>query len=45
MVKEDEMDGICTTKGEMINANDILVSEHERKRPLGKARHRCEENI
>jgi hypothetical protein len=31
--------------GGMINAYNILVGKHERKRPLGRPRHRWEDNI
>jgi hypothetical protein len=31
--------------GEMINAYNILVGKTERKRPLGRRRHRWEDNI
>jgi hypothetical protein len=44
-VKEDEMDGVCSTHGEKRNAYRILVGKPERKRPLGKPRHRWEDNI
>jgi hypothetical protein len=36
MVKEDKMDRACSIKGEMINAKNVLVSEHKNKRRLGK---------
>jgi hypothetical protein len=31
--------------GAMKNVHKILVREHERKRPVGRLRHRCEDNI
>jgi hypothetical protein len=31
--------------GEMRNAYNILVGKHEGKRPLGRPRHRWEDNI
>jgi len=31
--------------GEMTNANNILVEKPEGKRPLGRPRHRCGDNI
>jgi hypothetical protein len=31
--------------GEMRNAYNILVGKLKRKRPLGRSRHRCKDNI
>jgi hypothetical protein len=31
--------------GQMRNADKILVGKRERKRPLGRSRHRCEYDI
>jgi hypothetical protein len=31
--------------GEIRNANKVLVGKPERKRPLGRTSHRCEDNI
>jgi hypothetical protein len=44
-VKEDEMGRTCSTCGEKRNAYRILVAKPERKRPLGRPRHRWEDNI
>jgi hypothetical protein len=44
MVREDEMDRACTIKGEIINVNNVLVSQHKRKGPLGKPWHRGKKN-
>jgi hypothetical protein len=35
----------CSTNGEKRNAYRILVGNSERKRPLGRPRRRCVENI
>jgi hypothetical protein len=35
----------CRTNGEKRNAYRILVGKPERKRPLGRPRCRCEDNI
>jgi len=40
---EDELGGACSTHGEMINAYKILVGKPERKKPLGRSRHRWED--
>jgi hypothetical protein len=44
-VKEDGMDKACSTKWEKRNAYRIFVGKPEAKRPLGKPRHRWEDNI
>jgi hypothetical protein len=44
-VKEDEMDGPCSTNGEKRNAYRLLVGKPEGKRPLGKPRRRWVDNI
>jgi hypothetical protein len=38
------MSGACSTDGKMKNAYSILVGKYERKRPLGRPRHRWEDN-
>jgi hypothetical protein len=35
----------CRTNGEKWNAYNILVGKQERKRPLGRPRDRCVDNI
>jgi hypothetical protein len=44
-VKEDEMGRACSTNGEKRKAYRILVGKPEGRRPLGKPRHRREDNI
>jgi hypothetical protein len=39
------MGGSCSTNGEKRNAYRILVGNPERKRPLGRPRRRCVNNI
>jgi hypothetical protein len=39
------MGGACSTNGVKINAYRILVGRPEGKRPLGRPRHRWEDNI
>jgi hypothetical protein len=39
------MDGACSMHGEKENAYKVLVGKPERKRPLGRCRHRWENNI
>jgi hypothetical protein len=39
------MDGACSTNGEKRNAYRLLVGKPEGKRQLGRARHRCVNNI
>jgi hypothetical protein len=39
------MGGACRTNGEKINAYRLLVGNPEGKRPLGRPRHRGEDNI
>jgi hypothetical protein len=43
--KEDEMGRACSTKGEKRNAYRTLVGKPDGKRPLGRARRRCVDNI
>jgi hypothetical protein len=42
---EDEMGRECSTHGEKRNACRIFVGKPEGKRPLGRPRHRWEDNI
>jgi hypothetical protein len=44
-VTEDEMGKACSMNGEKRNAYRILVGKPERKRPLGRPRHRRVDNI
>jgi hypothetical protein len=44
-VEEDEMDRPCSTNGEKKNAYRLLVGKPEGKRPLGRPRRRCVDNI
>jgi hypothetical protein len=39
-MKEYDMGRICSTHGKDENAYDMLVGKPERKRPLGRPRHR-----
>jgi hypothetical protein len=39
------MDWVCGTHGERRNLHNILVGKHEGKGPLGRRRHRSEDNI
>jgi hypothetical protein len=39
------MGGACSTDGEEIGVNRVLVGNPEGKRPLGRPRHRWEDNI
>jgi hypothetical protein len=39
------MDGACSANGEKWNEYRILVGKPEGKRPLGRPRRRCEDNI
>jgi hypothetical protein len=39
------MGGACCTNGEKRNAYSLLVERPDRKRPLGRARHRWVDNI
>jgi hypothetical protein len=39
------MGRVCTTHREKLNAWEILVGKPGEKRPLGKHRPRCEDNI
>jgi hypothetical protein len=41
----DEMGGPCSTNGEKRNAYKLLVGKTEGKRPVGRSRHRCVDNI
>jgi hypothetical protein len=42
---EDEMGGACSTNGEKRNAYRLLVGKPKGRRPLGKPRRRCLDNI
>jgi hypothetical protein len=44
-VKEDEMGRACSMNGAKRNAYRILVEKQEGKRPLGRPRHRWEDNV
>jgi hypothetical protein len=44
-VEEDELGGACSTNGEKRNAYRLLVGKPEGKRPLGRPRRRCVDNI
>jgi hypothetical protein len=44
-VKEDEINGTCSTNGEKRNAYRILVGKPGGKRPLRRPRRRWEDNI
>jgi hypothetical protein len=44
-IEEDEMGGACSTDARDENAYNILVGKPEEKRPLGRCRHRWEDNI
>jgi hypothetical protein len=44
-VREDEMGGACSTNGREEECIRILVGKLERKRLLGRPRHRWEDNI
>jgi hypothetical protein len=39
------MGGACSTYGEERGAHSVLVEKPEEKRPLGRPRHRWEDNI
>jgi hypothetical protein len=41
----DEMGRVCSTNGETRNAYRILAGKPEGKRPLGRPRRRCVDNI
>jgi hypothetical protein len=45
VIYQDEMGTGCSTNGEKMNAHRILVGNSEAKRPLGRPRHRWEDNI
>jgi hypothetical protein len=44
-VKEDEMGRTCSTNGEKQNAYRLLVGKPEKKRPLGRPKHKWVDNI
>jgi hypothetical protein len=45
-IEEDEMGGgLVARMGDMRNTHKIMVGKPERKRPLGRPRRRCENNI
>jgi len=39
------MDGTCSTYGERIGVYRVLVGKPEERRPLGRPRHKWEDNI
>jgi hypothetical protein len=43
--KEDEMDRVCSTNWETMNAYRVLAGKPEGKRPVGRLRRRWEDNI
>jgi hypothetical protein len=45
IIKSRRMRWACSTNGEKRNAYRILVGKPEEKRPLGRPRHRSEDNI
>jgi hypothetical protein len=45
IIKRDEMDGTCSTSGDIRSAYIILVGKPQRKRPLGKRGSRWKDNI
>ena len=44
-IEKNEMDGAFSTYGEMRGVYRVLVRKPEGKRPLGRPRHRWEDNI
>lgn len=42
---EDDMDRACSRHGEKRNAYIVFVEKREEKRPLGRFRRSCEDNI
>ena len=44
-VEKNEIDRACSTYGERRDVYRGLVGKPERKRPIGRARRRCEDNI
>jgi hypothetical protein len=44
-IKEDEVGAVCSAHGEVRNANNTFVGKPEGKRPLGRHKHRWEDNI
>jgi hypothetical protein len=44
-VKENEMGETCNTDWGMRNSYKILFGEREGKKPYGRPRHRCEDNM
>jgi hypothetical protein len=45
IIKDDEMGRAWSTNGEKRNARRILAEQPEGKRPLGRPRRRCVDNI
>ena len=39
------MDGVCSAYGERIGVYRVSVGKREGKRPFGRPKHRCEDNI
>jgi hypothetical protein len=44
-IEKNEMGGVCSPYGERIGAYRVLVVKPERKRPLGRRRHRWADNV
>jgi hypothetical protein len=44
-MEENEMGGTCSTMGERKCVYRVLMGKPERKRPLGRPRHRWDDNI
>ena len=44
-IEKNEMGDVCSTYGESRGAYRVLVGKPEGKRPLGRPRHRWEDNI
>jgi hypothetical protein len=44
-IKKNEMGGACTCMGETRGIFGVLVGKPEGKRPLGRPRHRWEDNV
>jgi len=44
-IEKNKMGGACSTYGERRGIYRVLVGKSEGKRPLGRARHRWEDNI
>jgi hypothetical protein len=44
-IKDDEIGGTCRTHGKIRNAYIIFVGKSEGNRPIGRPKHRWEDNI